>query len=381
MTGSAYPAARIVASRVHEHFARHLRDFTAQAGREVALLPDSATIEAIIASAFWASLRREEGFDPKISLAFLQPEQAPHPLQFERPLPLDPSTLARIAPAVERPGIHLGVCRTDDGLAVWGTTRNVPVLCFVLEVAAPGLLVVKHHRGEELSKFVNVAVLEGDQIKIIDERAAGLPDCPALLTSMLGVGASWSNSVNVLVQLAVSMRAHQRGGSILIVPSDAAAWAESIVQPVAYAVSPPFAELAALIKDAKDAPNMQPLHHHWQEMFNRAVEALAGLTAVDGATIITDRFEVLAFGAKIARRDGLRQVEQVVVTEPIEGDLASVVHPAQLGGTRHLSAAQFVQDQPDAIALVASQDGRLTVFAWSPREEMVHAHRIETLLL
>ena len=57
------------------------------------------------------------------------------------------------------------------------------------------------------------------------------------------------------------------------------------------------------------------------------------------------------------------------------------MHPTQLGGTRHLSAAQFVHDQRDAVALVASQDGRFTVFAWSPCEDMVHAHRVETLLL
>jgi len=53
----------------------------------------------------------------------------------------------------------------------------------------------------------------------------------------------------------------------------------------------------------------------------------------------------------------------------------------QNGGTRHLSAAQFVYDQRDALALVASQDGRFTIFAWSPCEEMVHGHRVDTLLL
>jgi DNA integrity scanning protein DisA with diadenylate cyclase activity len=58
-----------------------------------------------------------------------------------------------------------------------------------------------------------------------------------------------------------------------------------------------------------------------------------------------------------------------------------MVEPAQFGGTRHLSAAQFVRDQRDAIALVASQDGRFTVFAWSSNEEIVHAHRIDALLL
>ena len=70
------------------------------------------------------------------------------------------------------------------------------------------------------------------------------------------------------------------------------------------------------------------------------------------------------------------------MTEPIEGSAATTVHPAeQLGGTRHLSAAQFVQDQRDAVALVASQDGRFTIFAWSPCENMVHAHRVDALLL
>jgi hypothetical protein len=71
----------------------------------------------------------------------------------------------------------------------------------------------------------------------------------------------------------------------------------------------------------------------------------------------------------------------MVATEPIVGNEAIVVHPAQNGGTRHLSAAQFVHDQRDALALVASQDGRFTIFAWSPCEEMVHAHRVDSLLL
>jgi len=70
-----------------------------------------------------------------------------------------------------------------------------------------------------------------------------------------------------------------------------------------------------------------------------------------------------------------------MLSEPIEGGVASRVAAAELGGTRHISAAQFAQDQPQAVALVASQDGRFTIFAWSPRHSMVHAHRVEALLL
>ena len=83
----------------------------------------------------------------------------------------------------------------------------------------------------------------------------------------------------------------------------------------------------------------------------------------------------------LARRRGQPLVEQIVLTEPIEDTVPVVLAPAALGGTRHLSAAQFVHDQRDALALVASQDGHVTVFAWSTDESMVHAHRIETLLM
>jgi hypothetical protein len=200
------------------------------------------------------------------------------------------------------------------------------------------------------------------------------------VTSLLGFDPflSGAESVNVLVRLAVSMRAHRRGGSLLVVPAGSDPWHESIVHPIAYAVVPPYAELADLLADDQTA---QARPRRWYEALADAVEAVAGLTAIDGATIITDRYELLAFGAKIARRDGFPQVARISVREPVEGGEAAIVEPAELGGTRHLSAAQFVQDQQDAVALVASQDGRFTAFAWSPRDAIVHAYRVETLLL
>jgi hypothetical protein len=385
IVGPAYPAARFVAPKVVAHFARHSQEAIERDDRPSAPLPDAEVVEAIIDAAFWASLRREESYIPKISLAYVPPDTAPHPLLFERPLPLSPAALVKIAPAVERAGIHLGVWRDPasgtDALWVWGTIRAIPSLSIVVEVAAPGLLVVKHHRGE-VGKFVNIAVLEGDRVKVIDERASSLPDCPPLLTSLLGFDspASWvggGDSVNILVQIAVSMRAHGRGGVLLLVGSGSDAWQDSIVRPLPYAVVPAFAELAVLNREPSELRRTRA----WQEAVTHTVDAVAGLTAVDGATVMTSDYELVAFGAKIARRKGSPQVEQVTVTEPIEGDLARTIHPTELGGTRHLSSAQFVHDQRDAIALVASQDGRFTVFAWSPCEAMVHAHRVETLLL
>jgi len=373
-----YPAARLVAPQIRAHFVSHLEASRQRGGEADVALPDVEDIEAIVDAAFWASLRREENYIPKISLAFLAPGFADQTLQFEHPLPLSATALTRVSPAVERAGIHLGVWRIDGELQVWGATRMVPALGFVLEVAAPGLLVVKHHRGDDSGKFLNVAVLEGDQVKIVDEGASSLPDCPELLASLVGFAASntWVEMPNVLVQLAVSMRAHGRGGLLLTVPSGSSAWRDSIVRPIAYGLDPPFTRLHDLVAEQTKDPDWQ-----WRQSVEHVVDTIAGLTAVDGAAVMTDRHELLAFGAKIMRRRGGQPVDRVALTEPVEGSVAAVVPPTQLGGTRHLSAAQFIQDQRDGLALVASQDGRFTVFAWSPCEDLVHAHRVDTLLL
>jgi len=375
MSEPLYPAARSVAARLEAHFAGH-----ASGSRGAAAdgpLPDAAAIEALIDAGFWASLQREEGYVPEISLALLPPERASRPLLFAPPLRLGPRTLSQLAPAVERPGIHLGVWRSDGALAVWGTTRKVPPLCFVLEVVAPGLLVVKHRSHEDSAKFRNVAVFEGDEVKLLSRVGAEEEDYPELLRPLLGPEtAPADDAVDVLTRLSVSMRAHRRGGTLLVVPAGSDAWRASIERPIRYTVEPSFTELAELAREAAS-----PAGTHDFVALGRAVDALAGLTAVDGATLITDRYELLAFGVKIGRPEGRPRVERVMVREPVEGRTAAILAPLELGGTRHFSAAQFAQDQPDAFALVASQDGRFTVFGWSRRDAMVHAHRVEALLL
>ena len=381
MTGPSYPPARAVAGRVHAHLAHQAMLARQRGETDLAPPADVDCIATIIEAAFWASLRREEGYSPTISLAFLPPERAVQPLAFEPRLSLAADALARVAPAVRSAGIHLGVWPIDPeapDLRVWGITRSLPVLCFVLEVVAPGLLVVKYPHGPT-GKFVNMAVLEGDQVKIIDEQGANVPDCPQVVTALLGFESpvSWASSVNVFVRLAVSMRAHGRGGALLVVPADSDRWRQSVVQPIQYSVIPQHSELADLMRRSETEKKSK----QWQEELTDAVDTVAGLTAVDGATVTNDRYELLAFAVKIARHEESGRVQEVMVTEPVEGMAPAIMHPSQLGGTRHLSAAQFVHDQRDASALVASQDGHFTVFQWSPRENMVHAHRVEVLLL
>src|SRR5437868_5721217 len=150
---------------------------------------------------------------------------------------------------------------------------------------------------------------------MIDENASSLPDCPPLLTSLLGFDApaSWAQSVNVLVQLAASMRAHKRGGALLVVPSGSDAWRESIVQPVTYAIRPLFSELSELMQDPRTEKRL------WQDALARAVEVVA----------------LRDLGPRAPRRSAAAltaNVEPRTVTSPSSN--LSAVHPATCRAAR-----------------------------------------------
>lgn len=372
-----YLAAKMVSSALEGHFAQQILSGTG--AKKNPLAPDQFVIEGIIDSAFWASLRHEEGYVPKISLAFLPPTVGEDNLIFSDTQRLTPHNLVKLSPAVIRPGVHLGVWKDENRLYIWGTTHRVPASCFVLEVIEAGLLIVKQKNIDIGAKFINIAMLRGNQIKLVDEKQWGLfNDRPDILTALLGfpVSPEQGEDANILVEFALAMRRHGRGALMLIVPNHHDLWLKSIVQPIRYQFEPPY----SVIPDALELDD-STFENGYQGRLRRSIDAIAGFTAVDGATIVTRNHRLLAFGAKVTRMDGRKPVKQILYSEPTTGGKRELRNISDLGGTRHLAAAQFAYDQHDALAMVASQDGYFTVFAWSDELEIVHAHRIDMLLM
>ncbi|UOQ98931.1 hypothetical protein MUN81_05425 [Hymenobacter sp. 5317J-9] len=288
-----YLTARMAAPMIEAHFARHHAASLEDADR-LAAPPEAQWVEAVIDVAFWASLRREEGHPPRISLALLPPEQIRRPLLFGHKRRLTPYNLLKLAPAVEQPGIHLGVWHDADGLYIWGTANTIPSLCFVLEVVEPGLLVVKHRRLGGFGKYVNVAVLRGDHLQLVDEEHGGLADCPALRAFLPGrsLPSAGSGEVdNVLLELAATMRAHGRGGLVLVVPPGSDKWQESVVHPLSYPVAPAYKGITLRRRPGQS-------RRRRQDQLHRSIGVVGGFTAVDGATVITQDYHLLAFGPR-----------------------------------------------------------------------------------
>ena len=208
--------------------------------------------------------------------AFLPPEQASKPILFTQKLPLNPNALTKLAPGVERGGIHIGVWHDGYDLHIWGTTLNIPNYCFVVDVSEPGLLVIKHRRIFGFGKYTNVAVLKGDQIKVVEDNIRS--ECPPLLLSLLDLTAHsyWNDSANVLIQLSVSMRKHGRGGAVLIVPKDNKEWEQSVIHPISYALKPPYKGLSDLVINQ----NKESSDIFWQSALKREIDHLAGLMII-----------------------------------------------------------------------------------------------------
>ena len=172
--------------------------------------------------------------------------------------------------------------------------------------------------------------------------------------------------------LAEAMR-HGRGGTILIVPGSTTGWRDSTKD--GYLVT-------------KDQLGLMWSKEHWEEesgettdtagsgpiigcldplspeatIFRRAVALIGGLTAVDGATILNDKYEIIGFGRKIIPKiDPPRDIEvaNLLGESVAEGKLLPF---QEIGGTRHQSAACFVNEHAESVALVTSQDGRMTLF-------------------
>jgi hypothetical protein len=95
----------------------------------------------------------------------------------------------------------------------------------------------------------------------------------------------------------------------------------------------------------------------------RAIGAIASLAKVDGAVVMTRDMRLLGFGAKIEFNSGTDV--PVCKFKPTPGVQEVVPLPLEnLGGMRHQSAARFIMQNKDAVAIVVSQDRHVSLMNW-----------------
>src|SRR5215471_13183700 len=83
-------------------------------------------------------------------------------------------------------------------------------------------------------------------------------DCSSLLAFYSSAGRSEAD--HMLVRVATAMRAHGRGGSLLVVPSNSVEWLTSMVQPITYSLVSAFPEISECLhqqEESDEASNLR----------------------------------------------------------------------------------------------------------------------------
>ena len=102
-----------------------------------------------------------------------------------------------------------------------------------------------------------------------------------------------------------------------------------------------------------------PILSEIDESFVEFAHLLADMMSVDGALVLTKRFELVGFGGEVL---GEKPVTQVFRALDLEG-VSSIPEMADSSGTRHRSAYRFASEVPESLLIVISQDGAVRFVA------------------
>jgi hypothetical protein len=390
---------------------RRWRDVPAQ---HAARRPRLAALERLLSTCYQASLLREEDRPVTFRLAVDNPANFPaeagpptgwHRLQFSRSRPLDAHELRRLAPAAVFARSLIGVRLGREGARVWGLLHSgvdwletvqasraahgaVPVL--VVSVSGPGCLLVtlagtavaelRHGRMRTLEMDVFDAPWLAEIFRDVgDGETAPTPfSHPAPGPPTFGARLA----TDVLRQAVRTMRAEQHGGMLIVLPG---AGLRTVAEARTLRIKYEFtdeeprrrvettavkicASLALATSDDRCLPGWDqfvgatsPLLQQARAALGELAHLVAGLSHVDGAVVLTDRLEILGFGAEIA--GDLPRVTRVAQAADLTGDRRHWVRSDRVG-TRHRSAYRLCQAVRDALVLVVSQDGGLKAVRW-----------------
>ena len=363
------------------------------------LAPDAGEICGVLNTAFWASMQSEEGHSVRASLALMNPEYALGDIfRLSDPIGLSSHSITKLSASFPfRPGA-IGVTFPPQGRPlIWGFVLPKREYGWLLDILGPGYIVVRN------GWYVQAALLP-DGSRILFNEGTQLEDgWDSLLfhsTYHTPVGhhipfAFRSQFYGFLRVLARAMIDHRRGGSVVLVNAQDEAWKAAI--DFKYEFSKPEEYVSSLVsdlrkwqkrwtrnRDRKRKTPKKPTEIEFypdsrqEQKLHQALRLLGGLTAVDGAVVMTTDLKILGYGAKLkAAAKGLEVREWL----PFRDDPEEPMSLQEIGGTRHQSAAQFVSQHPETIVLVASQDGRITIFCRGEAGNEVLALRAELLFL
>jgi hypothetical protein len=386
-------------------------------------LPESFGLERLLSIAYQASLLHEEDRPVRFRLLVGDPERLPpdlgppeglHALRFTEPRPYNEHEIRRLAPAAQYHRALIGV-RSEGAhdFRIWGMLQSgprwlqsarggrvvpspIPPDALVIRVAAPGMIAIGI--GDVTLAELRNGTLGGQPFDTLEAKwlaARFAPFRDELLAeherSMEGAAVPLDPMVTKKISqqlfkrvISILREAHH-GGTLLLLPEKrvASLLGTGGVLRLKYAFSEGEARrrhrtlIRAGMRELSRIANAldpRPERAGWSlyqgsssasiaaldEAILEVSHLLAALGDVDGAVVLTDRFELLGFGAEIVGPlPELVSVRRALDLEAGDHELV----PIDGVGTRHRSAYRLCAEEPEALAIVVSHDGTVQFVA------------------
>lgn len=354
-------------------------------------------LESVLEAAYHASFLREEERPVTFRLLVAPPSaledgggppDALLPLPFAELRGFDEHELRRLSQAAKYHRALVAVCEEEGRLVTWGVVQSGPrwvqsadgarakeppmPRALVVRVARPGQVAVScgsqlvaELRGGALTDFM----LDVFASRWLPERFA--PYRAEVATAHRASGGTFDDASagdvtryiaqKMLKRIVSTMRGAHHGGTVLLVPPDCSA-DRFLRTKYAFADGDArrhFRRLTLTILRAReanagaDARSLASSMSELEEALYEIAHLVAALADVDGAVVMTKRFELLGFGAEIAGE--LPDVKEVRRALDVEGEAWDLERVDRVG-TRHRSAFRLCAAIPGAVAVVVSQD-------------------------
>ncbi|MEU3649276.1 putative sensor domain DACNV-containing protein [Lentzea sp. NPDC034063] len=334
------------------------------------------------------------------------------PIVFEKDLPFDSAHVRRLAPATDPSQTLIGVKNVtsngQDVLRIWGLLdigsawfklmrherdfAGTPPEAFMVTSNEPGHLSVSHggdvvatlRAGEIILPSSNI-LYSGPIGRFLD---SARNSCYAAASARISRdrfsddGDDWPRRYYTIIleRILLELEAQGHGGTLLLIPHE---WKDGS-HPWNSVVSAKYrmkddriwkvlidelefhhsyfetyfkiweAEEGVSAAEFKDLQSLSDKKDYAKEAMSDVIKFAASLAGVDGAIVMTDRFEIIGFGAEVtATAPVLRTVLSCDNAEGTEVNSLSV----ESFGTRHRAAFRFSWCLPQVVAFVASEDG------------------------
>ena len=348
----------------------------------------------------------------------LGPPAGLHRLLFRDKLPFIEHELRKLSPSVDFYGSLIGLWRdVKSGLSIWGIVHSGPRWAqslhgggkgfqplpdsLVINVTNPGRITVSNgstdiatlNAGEVVCPSTTVidsmwirsafGTLADEELALHREaRRYATKPWAAIDPEFFGIIKK-----QVFIRILGRIRSNRHGGTLIFIPEERKDefLSDNPYVRIRYrfADEEPCRRFRTLIVKIADA--LAEFHGSlenpqrevgWKEYLadkNQTLSSLdesvfewahlvATMTQVDGAVVITERLELVGFGAQISGK--LERIDSVAQTLDPEG-CEIRKEPTDCVGTRHNSAYSLCSALHDVLAVVVSQDGTAQLIKWN----------------